>query len=192
MAGQSYTQDSGRPPFYALIAPPQSHPPRLSFNNLIEAYVLRALRTKHKVSIEAARKAIDFAEQRFNIQRLLLNPALQAGAGEVFLEKYSDLIDLAGAGQVAMKILLKDHLKRIAFDEWSLPARLYPVQADTRQVIVIDARIAFGRPVIASRGVSTVTIVDRINAGESQEDVAEDYGLEMTEVEEALVYEQAA
>ena len=192
VAGQSYTQHSGRHPFYALISTPDSHPPRLSFNNLIEAYTLRALRTKHRVSIEAARKAIDFAEQTFHIERLLLNPALRASAGDVFLEKYSNLINLAGAGQSAMKIILKGHLKRITFDEFSLPARLYPVDTDTRNVIVIDPRIAFGRPIIARRGISTAAIVDRINAGESEKEVAKDYGLKMAEVEEAIVYEQAA
>ncbi len=192
VAGQSYTQDSGRPPFPALISPPESHPPRLSFNNLIEAYTLRALRTKHYVSIAAARKAIDFAEQTFRMKRLLLNPKLRAGAGNVFLEKYSNLINLSGAGQSAMKIILKDHLKRITFDKQSLPARLYPAPTGTKSMIVIDPRIAFGRPIIDRRGISTAAIVDRIDAGESEEEVARDYGLKMTEVEGAIVYEQAA
>lgn len=192
VVGRAYTQDSGRHPFYALISPPQSHPPQLSFNNLIEAYVLRALRTKHQVSIEAARAALDFAEQHFDIQRLLLSPALRASAGEVFLEKYSTLINLADAGQIAMRIILRGHLKRIMLDDLNLPARFYPVPTDTKNVIVIDPRIAFGRPIIARRGISTAAIVDRINAGESQKEVAKDYGLKMTEVEEALVYEQAA
>jgi uncharacterized protein (DUF433 family) len=35
-------------------------------------------------------------------------------------------------------------------------------------------------------------IVDRIDAGESPEELAADYGRELTEIEEAVVYERAA
>ena len=60
------------------------------------------------------------------------------------------------------------------------------------RTVVIDARIAFGRPVIERRGIGTAIIVERINAGESVEDVALDYDLQPYEVEDAILYEQAA
>ena len=60
------------------------------------------------------------------------------------------------------------------------------------ETILWPGRIAFGRPVIARRGISTTAIRDRVNAGESEEEIAQDYGLDHTEVEEAIVYEQAA
>ena len=54
-------------------------------------------------------------------------------------------------------------------------------------------RVAFfGRPVISRRGISTAAIVERVNAGETEEEIAKDYGLDYEEVKEALVYEQAA
>lgn len=192
VAGQSYGQHSGRPPFHALITAQQYAPIRLSFNNLIEAYTLRALRTKHGVSIEAAREAIDFAERAFVLDRLFLCPELRTGAGELFLMKYGEFVNLNRSGQMAIAKLLKDHLKRIELDDLNLPVRLYPVDTDTNKTIVIDPRIAFGRPVIARRGISTTAILDRVNAGESEEEIAQDYGLDHTEVEEAIVYEQAA
>jgi hypothetical protein len=42
----------------------------LSFWNLIEAHVLRALRTEHAVSVKALRKALDYAEKELGIERL--------------------------------------------------------------------------------------------------------------------------
>ena len=42
------------------------------------------------------------------------------------------------------------------------------------------------------RGISTAAIVERVNAGETEEEIAKDYGLDYEEVKEALVYEQAA
>ena len=165
--------------------------PPPAFLLIIEAYTLRALRTKHSVSIEKARQAMDVAADAYNTQRLFLCPELRTGAGELFLEKYGELIHLTKAGQRAMKHILDDHLTRIEFDDLRIPARLYPADPRT-QVIVIDPRIAFGRPVISRRGISTAAIVDRINADESEEEIAKDYSLTLEEVKEALVYEQAA
>ncbi len=187
VVGLSYGE---RPPFRPLITPPQLTPLRLSFNNVIEAYTLRALRTKHHVSIQAAREAIDVAEQDCHTHRLLLCPELRTSAGELFLEKYGELVNLNRAGQIVIRIMFHDNLKRIELDDASIPIRLYP---DTQtRAIVMDPRVAFGRPIIARRGVSTAVIVDRIDAGEDADEIAEDYGLEPTEVSQALLYDQAA
>ena len=45
---------------------------------------------------------------------------------------------------------------------------------------------------MTAAGVSTRAIVDRIDAGETAEDVAEDYGLSTSDIEQAVVYERAA
>ena len=182
--------DSDRLP---LISVPEYDPPRLSFNNLIEAYTLRALRIKHQVSIRAAREAINFAERAFTITRLFLHPReLRTGAGQVFLEKYGEFVNLNRSGQIAIAKFLEEHLNRIELDDLNLPIRLYPFETDTNKIIAIDPRIAFGRPIIASRGISTMAIIDRVNAGEREEEIAEDYGLDFRDVEEAIVCEQAA
>ncbi len=110
----------------------------------------------------------------------------------MFLEKYGEFVNLNRSGQIAIAKFLEEHLNRIELDDMNLPIRLYPFETDTNKIIAIDPRIAFGRPIIASRGISTAAIVDRINAGESEKEVAKDYGLKMAEVEEAIVYEQAA
>ena len=41
----------------------------ISFNNLVEAHVLRALRTRDGVRMTAVRKAIDYAEKELGIKR---------------------------------------------------------------------------------------------------------------------------
>ena len=42
----------------------------------------------------------------------------------------------------------------------------------------MNPHVAFGRPIIARRGISTATVIDRINAGEDADEIAADYGLE--------------
>lgn len=74
--------------FQPLIHPPQKRPPVLSFWNLVEAHVLRSLRTEHGVSIKAVRQALKYAEQTLRIKRLLLSQELRTDAGRVFLDRY--------------------------------------------------------------------------------------------------------
>jgi len=58
--------------------------------------------------------------------------------------------------------------------------------------IAIDPRISFGRPVLISRGILTATIVARIDAGEAVADLAADYELSLSEIEDAVLYERVA
>jgi hypothetical protein len=63
---------------------PEGESKLLSFNNLVEAYVLRSLRHKHMVSMIDVRTALDYAFADLNIKRLLLNQELLTAAGELF------------------------------------------------------------------------------------------------------------
>jgi uncharacterized protein (DUF433 family) len=95
-----------------------------------------------------------------------------------------------------MRKLFEEHLKRVDWDSARFPIRLYPFVSTTtpaeERPIAIDPRIAFGRPVLLSKSVSTSAITERIDAGESVEEVAADYDLDTEEVEQAALYERAA
>lgn len=184
-----------RDAFRPLIRPASRDPLQLSFYNLIEAHVLRSLRTTHEVSMPDVRKAIGYAEKEFHIKRLLLSAELQTTAGELFLDRYGQLVNLTRSGQLAMREMLKRFLQRVEWDRWSFPVRLYPfvsATGDAARPIAIDPHIAFGRPIIQRVGVSTAAIADRIDAGESVEAIAEDYDLSREEVEQAVLYARAA
>jgi len=130
------------------------------------------------------------------IDRLLLRQELRAEGGKIFLDRYGELIELSASGQLAMRRLLEEHLKRIDWDESRFPVRLYPfvsaVTPSQERPIAIDPRISFGRPVVLSRSISTATIAERIDAGETVDDLAADYNLAVAEIEQAALYERAA
>ncbi|MCW5591418.1 MAG: DUF433 domain-containing protein [Burkholderiales bacterium] len=195
VAGRSYPKGDGKGHFQPLIKPAQGRPPTLSFWNLIEAHVLRSLRTEHGLPVRELRKAIRYAERELEIDHLLLRRDLCTHAGQVFLDQYGRLISLNASGQLALRKVFEEHLKRVDWDEWQFPVRLYPFVPGGSQVqrpIAIDPAIAFGRPVVLSAGVSTGAIADRIDAGEAVTDIAEDYGLTPSEIEQAVIYERAA
>ena len=196
VVGRAYPKGEGLAHSRALIGPPVKQPPTLSFWNLIEAHVLRSLRIDHGVSMDALRKALQYAEKTLAIDRLLLSPELRTGAGRLLLERYGQLIDLSTSGQMALRHTFDEHLARVEWDPWKFPVRLYPfpsssTPADGRP-IAIDAQISFGRPIIANRGISPSAIAERIDAGETAADLAADYDLTERDIEEAVLYERAA
>jgi uncharacterized protein (DUF433 family) len=195
VVGRSYPAGGGERRFSPLIRPSGGSPPVLSFWNLIEAHVLRALRTEHGVSVKNVRKALKYAERELSIGRLLLRRELSSHAGQLFLDRYGQLIGLSTSGQMAMRVVLEQHLRRVEWDEWQFPIRLYPFLASEvtslGRPIAIDPVVAFGRPVLVKRGVTTEAIAERIDVGESVEDLAGDYDVTAEEIEQAVVYERA-
>ncbi|HLG59332.1 MAG TPA: DUF433 domain-containing protein [Vicinamibacterales bacterium] len=192
--GRRYPTAAGTGQFQPLLSLPSRKPPTLSFWNLIEGHVLRSLRTDHGVPVKELRKALRYAEQELRIERLLLRKDLCTDAGRLFLERYGELIDLSASGQLAMRKVFDEHLKRVEWDEWQFPVRLYPFVSGESSVrsIAIDPQVAFGRPVVQRAGISTAIIATRIDAGEAVADLAADYGLSETEIEQAVLYERVA
>ena len=196
LVGREYPRGEAHAKFHPLIKPASGQPLQLSFYNLIEAHVLRALRTEHGVALAELRKAISFAEKKLQLNRLLLSPELRTHAGQVFLDQYVELINLSASGQLAMRKMFEEHLRRVEWDEWKFPVRLYPYidapAGNAARPIAIDPQVAFGRPVVQRAGVSTAAITNRLDAGETVEALAEDYDLSRDEIEQAVLYSRAA
>ena len=197
IVGRHYQTTTGDRHFSPLILSPDPERGYLSFWNLVEAHVLRALRTDHGVAVREVRAALDYAEKCLGIDRLLLRQELSTdAAGRLFLDRYGELIRLSASGQLAMRQMLHAHLRRVDWDSWHFPVRLYPFTAAERAAsempIVIDPEISFGRPVVRDAFISTSIIARRIDAGESTVDLADDYGVTTDQIEQAVLYEHAA
>jgi uncharacterized protein (DUF433 family) len=193
--GRPYPTTKGFSQFAPVLKPARREPPTLSFSNLVEAHVLRSLRTEHGVPLDAVRSALRFAERELKIDQLLLREELRTAGGELFLDRYGELVNLSASGQLAMKRIFEAHLERVEWGPLRSAVRLYPfVLADRADAkpIVIDPQISFGRPVVERVFVSTQTILDRVDAGESIADIAQDYDLTVEAIEEAVIFERAA
>ncbi len=94
-------------------------PATLSFSNLIEAHVLRSLRTEHGVPLGDVRQALAYAQRELKIDQLLLREELRTAGGELFLDRYGELMNLSASGQLAMRKVFEAHLTRV---EWGSSA----------------------------------------------------------------------
>jgi uncharacterized protein (DUF433 family) len=188
--GRKYPSKAGQSSFNPIVPTQQG---RLSFSQLVEIYILRALRTVHRVDIEQVRKAIKYAQKTLKIDRVLLSDKLLTGGGDLFIKHYGQLIGLNKSGQLALEEILGDYLERVDRDAHHVPIRLYPyvnLERNENKEIVIDPRVSFGYPTIRGTGIKTSIVVSRIDAGESLEDVANDYELSPDQVKNAVLYEQ--
>lgn len=195
-SGRTYPLADGVGSFAPVLAPADSRTGRLSFRNVVEAHVLRALRTRHGIRLRTVREALKTAEERLGIPDLLYrNKALLVGGRSLFLEHYGELLHLDPSEQIAMRRVLEAFLSRVDWDDRDIPIRLYPFlrgPESARRSIVIDPQVSFGRPMLAESGITTSALVQRINAGEPVDAVARDYDITPHDVETAILFEKAA
>lgn len=192
VAGRSYPVTGGNRQWVGLITRPDEKDPKLSFSNLIEAHVLLALRRQYRVKVKEIRTALEYTSRKCGIERVLLSRQLRAMKGNLFLQELDKLTNVGRGGQGAMPEILGAYLERIEWD-FAGPARMFPLtrdqHLDSPKILGIDPKIAFGRPVILRNAIKTSAIAERFQAGEAMADLAEDYDLEVFEVEEAIRYE---
>jgi uncharacterized protein (DUF433 family) len=168
----------------------------LSFMNLIEIHVLDAIRREYNIPLEKVRKAVAYLSRQFPSKHPLADREFETDGLDLFIQKFGQLINISQAGQLAMKEVLQTHLQRIDRDLSGIPVRLYPFtrKQESREdprAVVIDPQVSFGRPVLVGTGIPTAVIAGRYKAGESMDALADDYGRQRFEIEEAIRCELA-
>jgi uncharacterized protein (DUF433 family) len=170
---------------------------RLSFSNLTEAHVLDALRRQYQVELPQIRRAVNYLREHFRSPHPLVHHEMLTDGKHLFVEAagLKDVIDASRHGQLAMRDLIGLHLQRVEWDKDGFIARLYPFtrsrrspaeEASQPRVVTMDPRVEFGRPILKVSAVPTAVIADRYKAGESIADLAEDYGEDPLNIEEAV------
>lgn len=158
--------------------------------NLVEIHVLDAIRRKYNISLEKVRIAVHYLSRQFPSKHPLADQEFATDGLNLFVEKFSQLINISQDGQLAMREIIQAHLERIERDMAGIPVRLYPFtrKRDSQEpkAVVIDPQISFGRPVLAGTGIATAVVAERYKAGESMDALADDYGLERLKIEEAI------
>jgi len=161
----------------------------LSFNELVEVAVVSAARCA-KVPMKKVRIAIDTARSLYGVERPLMTIRFKTDGREIFTHELeangaSRFVNLSRTGQTAWKYI-QEVLNDLEYES-GVAVRWWP--EGTGIPIVIDPRVAFGRPYVVRRGVSTDAIRSQFQAGESIEAIIDDFELSRDEVEAALRFE---
>jgi len=140
------------------------------------------------------RDAIDYLFQQFRSAHPLLGHDFFTDGKDLFIKKILETVNLSKKGQLAFKDLVDAHLDRLVKDSSGWPTRNYPVRHRdvSRKPIVIVPNVAGGHPITPHKGIRVEVLLNRKQAGEPAQQIAEDYGLSESEVEEAIRYMEAA
>ena len=175
----------------------------MSFKNLVAAHVLSALRVQHQIPLQRLRKAIAYLREQTGSGDPLFELPLLTDGADLFVEAYEGIVNASRSGQMALAPILQAYLRRLEFDSKSGVVRLYPfirrrelqtpeILLQEPKVVVIDPRISFGRPVLVGTNIRTSIVAERYMAGESVNELAEDYNRTALEIEEAIRCESIA
>lgn len=167
----------------------------LSFNNLAEAHVLKALRRTHRLSLQAIRKALSELARTRRTAHPLLDERFETDGVNLCIRDEDNVINLSQQSQREIRQFVSVYLKRVRRDGEGRVARLYPfVVADREgepETISIDPTVAFGKPVLAGTGVSTALIAGRFSARDSLADLAAEYQIDPSVLEDAIRWEMS-
>lgn len=185
----------GQQQFRSVIDIADRRDKRLSFINLVEAFVLAGIRREHSIPLPKVRKAVEYLRRTFHTKRPLAEENFETDGVELFVEKFGALIGVNQEGQLQMREIIRDRLKRVLRDPQGIPEKivLFPVrEAAAKGDVVIDPRLSFGRPVLDGYGLRTAIVAERFQAGEKIEELARDYGVPSEAIENAIRCEPRA
>lgn len=169
--------------------------PLVTWGEFVEAGYLRAYRNR-EVPLGELRRFIDALRRQFGIRYPLAHfQPFVSDQRRLVLEIQEEahlpfeywLVVEATTGQLLLSNVAEAFLERVEFSSQANGEviRLFPAGKDSP--VVIDPRRAFGAPNV--KGVRTDALAELVDAGESPEEVADQFGLEVASVKAAVAYE---
>jgi uncharacterized protein (DUF433 family) len=171
--------------------PAESGVPSLPFVGLAEAYVLAAFR-KAGVPIRRITPALEKLKEDVGLEYALASGHLYTDGVEVLFDYASQADEHAArtlaesrSGQVVLRPIVSEYLRRIQWDAHGWPERLHLPGFSVADVIV-DVRRAYGRPLVVRGDARVEDLVGRWRGGDSLADIATDFGVPPEEVEDVV------
>jgi uncharacterized protein (DUF433 family) len=169
--------------FSPLIVPASPSQGLLSFYNLAEAHILRATRERN-VPLPNVRRALQYVREQLPASdHPLLAYDFSTSGKSMFIEHLGSTINATAFGQRAMRELLEKYLHRIDRDPFGMPIQIYPMNTN---YLAINPMLSSGEPVVKGTRIMASVLAARKKAGESYDDLAQDYLLTHSQIEQAI------
>jgi uncharacterized protein (DUF433 family) len=165
----------------------------LTFLDFMQAVAVRNLRVECNVSLDAIRKALDYAKKEFGME----HPFAQQRV--IFLEGKQILIQpphmpapihAAGKqrGQHVLKPVLEPFLKDVGFDPSTGLASEYMVFPYKNRRVVMNPEVHFGQPFVDVAGITAQRLADAVVEEGGIEQAAQAFGVDVDDVAAAYHY----
>lgn len=164
------------------------------FIALAEGMVLAAIR-KTGVPMQRIRPALLALQELLGVDYALASERLYSDGAEVLFDfagsqseadraQTMELVVLRN-GQRVFTGIVRDYLQRIEYADDGY-ARLLHLPGYERPQVVADPARSFGQPMFVHGGAKVADVMDRFHAGESLDDLSEDFGVPLADLEDAL------
>ncbi|MFN0071549.1 MAG: DUF433 domain-containing protein, partial [Chloroflexota bacterium] len=155
---------------------------------LIEIVAIGALRAAG-FSVRSIRQIVTNCEEIFQLPHPLASLKFKVGGGDVFVQAGNELVEVGRRKRmIAWNEFLSPFLNNLDY-EFDIARRWWPRGHEA--YVVVDPEYGFGLPVIVGSGVRTEIVRERFTAGDSREQIADDFNLSALEVDHALRFETA-
>jgi uncharacterized protein (DUF433 family) len=183
----------------AVIRLERTGSPEVTWAEFVEAGYLREYRVE-KVSLQKLRRFIDLARRDWGVPYPLAHfkPLVDRTPHElrVLLKSLQDEAELPdelqpvhlldpATGQLVFGAAFQAFLAKVKFSTEGIATSLHPLGESVP--VVIDPDLSFGIPQV--HGIRTETVAEAIATGETDEEVAETYGLTIADVHAAIRWE---
>ena len=159
----------------------------VSFVDLVEVIVIGGLRKKG-FSLRTIRKMNEFCQLLLQKTRPLVTETFKVSGRDIFvLASHGHLVNVSSQrGMQAWDEVLDLFLETVDYEN-ELARRWWPMGRE--YPVVVDPEYGFGLPVVSGSGVRTEILAERARAGDADEEISYDFGLDASQVEAALRYE---
>lgn len=192
---QSRGQTLHGSPILTTVRAPKPATASIPFVGLAEGLVLAAFR-RSGVPLQRIRPALARLDSEFGLQHALASRKLYTDGAEVLLDVSAQLDDPADTQAVRDLVVVRNnqgvfnevvesYLKRVEYADDGYVG-LVRLPAYTVAEVVVDPARGFGQPVFVRGGARLEDALALFRAGESIEDLVEEYGVPRPEMEDAV------
>lgn len=191
-----HRQPAGRPavvgaPIVTFIEPDRHGEPGIPFVGLAEAMVLAAVR-RSGVSMQRIRPALARLADHIGIEHALASEKLYTDGADLLFDfgevgggdGIDDLVVVRNGQRIFVEVV-RDYLQRIRYASDGY-AELIHVPAYRHADVVVDPTRQFGAPIFERSGVRVDDVLDRFWAGESIDDLDDEFGVPASELEDVV------
>lgn len=182
-------------PVITYIEPRRQRDASIPFVGLVEALVLAAIR-RGGVPLQRVRPALAELERTIGIQHALASRRLFTDGAELlfdFAAQHADTDEgksvrdlvVVRNGQRVFAEVIDEYLQRIQYAADGYPELIKVPRYGDAQVIA-DPRRSFGDPIFERGGARVKDVLERFWAGESIDDLTEEFGVPADQLEEVL------
>jgi uncharacterized protein (DUF433 family) len=187
LTGYGYYDTRGRFITQPPVTPGTVSEGGVSFIDLVEIVAIGGLK-EQGFPLRQIRQIVANCQEILKVARPLATLRFKTDGREIFVDRDDALVDVGRRKRRrAWEEVLRPYLETLDYNADDLAHRWWPMGRDER--ILVDPDYGFGFPVVADTGVRTEIILERFQAGDLNDQIAEDFNITTLEVQRALQFE---